>query len=196
MPDEKGKVSEQEKADLSKQRGAAAATIKDPEKRRQFIAAQGDTEGKKKDLPVLDYKNLTQEAADTQAIAQYKKGTDYVPKTGNYKLHEGEAVLTKKENEKRGDGAGKKKKHLHQVITTQARDGSWSHEHVYKDDPEHQHSSPPVFAGTSQNMEDMHSHMDDHWGPQANADAPAGGDDEAAEGAQPAGEEEAEQPAQ
>jgi hypothetical protein len=35
---------------------------------------------------------------DPRVLGSYKKGTDYVPKTGLYKLHEGEAVKTKEEN--------------------------------------------------------------------------------------------------
>jgi hypothetical protein len=93
-----------------------------------------------------------------------------------------------KEPEKSKEHAGKKK-HLHQVITTQAHDGTWSHEHVYKDHKHSPHSHPPVFAGTSQSMEDMHQHNDDHWGPQAGGEGePAeagaqGPPEEAAEGA-------------
>ena len=34
-----------------------------------------------------------------EPLGNYKKGTPYVPKTGNYKLHEGEAVIPKEENE-------------------------------------------------------------------------------------------------
>lgn len=169
MPDEKGNVTEQEKADLSKQRGAAAAKIQDPEERRKFIAAQGDTEAKKKTLPVLDYQQLSREAGEKQALASYKKGTDYVPKTGNYKLHEGEAVLTKEQNSDRGEGKRKKKKHLHKVITTRAGDGSFGHEHIYKDSPDDEQEGKPVFAGTSQSMDDLHQHMDDHLGPQEQA---------------------------
>lgn len=73
-----------------------------------------------------------------------------------------------KESEKKGEGkkGGKKaaKKHLHQVITTRAHDGSWMHEHVYKKKPEDAYTEPPVFAGTSQDMDDLHQHVDDHWG--------------------------------
>lgn len=36
----------------------------------------------------------------------YEVGTDYVPETGLAMLHEGEAVLTKKENKRRGSGGG------------------------------------------------------------------------------------------
>lgn len=69
-----------------------------------------------------------------------------------------------------GGGEGKKhKKHLHQIITTQAHDGTFLHEHVYKDKKEDHHTHPPTFAGTSSNMEDLHQHMDDHFGPQASA---------------------------
>ena len=34
----------------------------------------------------------------TKPLGSYKKGTKRVPKTGTYKLHKGEAVLTKKQN--------------------------------------------------------------------------------------------------
>lgn len=180
MPTESGKVSEQEKAELSKQRGQAAASIKDPEERRKFIAAQGDTEAKKKDLPVLDYQQLSREASTQQAIGSYKKGTDNVPKTGNYELHEGEAVLTKKENEAR-----KKKKHLHAITTTKAKDGSFVHEHHYKDSPDDEKTGKPVFGGTSATMEDLHAHMDDHLGAQQGE--PDG--DEQAQAGEPDGDE-------
>lgn len=179
MPDDKGNVTEQEKADLSKQRGVAAATIKDPEERRKFIAAQGDTEAQKKGLPVLDYQNLAKEAGNKIALASYKKGTDKVPKTGTYKLHEGEAVLTKQENEARKKG---KKKHLHKIITTRAKDGSFGHEHIYKDDPDSEQEGKPVFAGTSATMDDLHQHMDDNLNPQEEAAEGEGG-------GQPSGDE-------
>jgi hypothetical protein len=59
---------------------------------------------------------------------------------------------------------GKKKLHLHQIVTTRAKDGSFGHEHIYKEHADDVHSRPPVFAGTSQDMEDLHQHMDDHFG--------------------------------
>lgn len=105
-------------------------------------------------------------------------------------------MVAKKESEAKKPEAeskksGKKKKHLHQIITTRAHDGSFGHEHIYKDKKEDMHSHPPVFAGTSSNMEDLHQHMDDHFG---------GGDNEQAEeqgeGEQPGaggGEEEPQQ---
>jgi hypothetical protein len=102
--------TEQEKADLSKRRGQVAASITDPEARRKFIAEQGDKEAKDK-LSDSVYAKLSKDADDTEAtggknkdtgasapIASYKNGTDYVPKTGNYKLHEGEKVTPADEN--------------------------------------------------------------------------------------------------
>lgn len=90
-----------------------------------------------------------------------------------------------KDEKKGGEGKSKKaKKHLHQIITTKARDGSFGHEHVYKDHPDDEHSHPPVFAGTSQGMDDLHAHMDDHFGGGGEA---AGGGGEPAEEAAEAG---------
>lgn len=95
----------------------------------------------------------------------------------------------KPEAEKSKAAGGKKKKHLHQVITTKAKDGTFGHEHVYKDHADDAHSNPPVFAGTSHDMEDLHSHMDDHFGAgaeQAEAE-PGEGEAAAAAGGPPAG---------
>lgn len=75
-----------------------------------------------------------------------------------------------------------KKKKPHKIVTTRAEDGSFGHEHVDQD-------GRSVFAGTSQNMQDLHQHMDDHMG----------GDDEQAAEAEPqpdAGGEAAAQPEQ
>lgn len=93
----------------------------------------------------------------------------------------------KKEGEKREEGGKKKaaKKHLHQIVTTFAHDGTATHEHVYKAKKEDHHTEPPVLAGTSSNMEDLHDHMDDHAGPMMNGgggegeeEPPEGGGDE------------------
>src|ERR1017187_5365921 len=47
------------------------------------------TRGKEKRFNVDQY---------TKPLGSFKHGTDYVPKTGNYKLHEGEAVTPKEDN--------------------------------------------------------------------------------------------------
>jgi len=105
-------ISEDQRAALSKKRGAAAAGISDPDAKKKFISAQGDAESKNKgSLSDEDHARLDKEADDTLAtgglnkdtgakapLASYKNGTDYVPKTGTYKLHEGEKVTPADEN--------------------------------------------------------------------------------------------------
>jgi hypothetical protein len=97
MPD----MSEQDKADLSKKRGHAAAAISDPAQRQKFIAAQGEAEAKGK----ADYQKLGKEAEETEAtqgqniatMRSYAKGTSYVPSTGPAIVHEGEKIIPAKE---------------------------------------------------------------------------------------------------
>ena len=88
------------------------------------------------------------------------------------KEHKPEEREEKHEGKKREGGGkheGKKpKKHLHAIVTTFAHDGTAMHEHHYKAHKEDHHTEPPVFAGTSQNMEDLHQHMEDHAGPVMN----------------------------
>jgi hypothetical protein len=84
-------------------------------------------------------------------------------------------VMAEKKPEHATGTHGKKsgKKKPHKIITTRAQDGSFGHEHLYEG------SDKPVFAGTSQGMEDLHAHMDDHFGG-------AGGGEQAAEAEPPA----------
>ena len=84
--------------------------------------------------------------------------------------------------EKEHHGDKGKKKRPHKIITTRAQDGSFGHEHMYEG------SDKPVFAGTSQGMEDLHAHMDDHFG--GGGDAPAPAAEEAAGAPNPAAEAE------
>lgn len=63
----------------------------------------------------------------------------------------------------------------HKIVTTQAEDKTFSHEHHYHGQHE------PVFAGTSQNMDDLKQHMEDHFGegaaaPDGQAEAAAPGE--------------------
>lgn len=100
---------------------------------------------------------------------------------------EKEKPAGKKEHEEKKGSEHKKKKHLHQIVTTKAKDGTFGHEHIYKDHPDDAHSNPPVFAGTSSSMEDLHQHMDDHFGEgaeQAQAQ-PAQGEPDGDEAPQP-----------
>lgn len=97
------------------------------------------------------------------------------------KSEKGAAPAESKGGGKKGKAA---KQHLHQVITTKAKDGSWMHEHVYKKHPDDAFGQPPVFAGTSQDVDDLHQHVDDHWG--GGAAAGSQGEPDGDEGAAPA----------
>jgi hypothetical protein len=68
--------------------------------------------------------------------------------------------------EHKGKEAGKKPKmKLHAITTTKADDGSFVHEHHYQGKNGEHH--PPRFGGTSSDMKDLHDHMEDHFGDQA-----------------------------
>ena len=89
-----------------------------------------------------------------------------------------------------GNGGEKKpKKHLHQIIHTFAHDGSASHEHVYKDHKDDHHTHPPKFMGTSQNIEDLMQHDQDHAGPMMAGGEGEGEGDESEEAAENEGGE-------
>lgn len=99
-------LTEQQKADLAKKRGLASAKISDPNKKKAFVAKQGDTEAKG-DLDENKAKRMDREADDTIAtegeniasgVRSYQKGTKFVPKTGPANLHEGEAVIPADKN--------------------------------------------------------------------------------------------------
>jgi hypothetical protein len=179
MPDDKGNVTEQEKADLAKRRGMAANTITDPEEKRKFIAEQGDTEAKKKGLPVTDYTRLSTDSA----LKGYKDGTDYVPKTGPAVLHKGEKVVTKKDNDKLrakgiygdlsdhlGGEPQKHKKEIDHIKTRKAKSGGYIHEHHHTHPEDH-----PMEQHISADQDAMLSHMAEHMG---EAQPGAGGPDE------------------
>lgn len=61
---EEGNVSEQERADLAKERGVAAAKIADPSKRAAFIAEQGKQESKGEYGRLQHYKLRTEAAQE------------------------------------------------------------------------------------------------------------------------------------
>lgn len=88
-------VGEDEKATLSKRRGQYAAT-KTGSERKQAISAQGDAEARGKGkLSRLAYNRLSTEAA----LGGFRKGGK-VKKTGTYRLHKNERVLTAKQAKK------------------------------------------------------------------------------------------------
>lgn len=89
------RVTEEQKAQLSKRRGQAATQIVDPAERQRFISAQGDAETVNKgQLPVARAHKMSEEAG----LMGYKRGTAYVPKTGPAILHKGEAVIPANKN--------------------------------------------------------------------------------------------------
>lgn len=77
-------------------------------------------------------------------LASYKNGTPYVPKTGVYKLHEGEAVVPKEQNQMDAKTAmeaitGKKNKppkKIKEIRTRKSDDGKYVHTHLHHH-PEH-----------------------------------------------------------
>jgi len=96
-------TDEMHRADISAVRGKLAAKIKDPERRRAYIAKQGEGEkesllaigrvgGKDDDIEA----NTLDDLKKYRKMGSFKKG-GMVKKTGTYKLHKGERVLTTKQ---------------------------------------------------------------------------------------------------
>lgn len=120
----------------------------------------------------------------TRPLASFKKGTDYVPKTGVYKLHEGEKVVPAKENKMDAKSAmqditGKKAKpakKIKEIRTKKTDDGKFVHTHLHHS-PEHHADEVHV----SNNLKEAQQHLADNEGnitPQApppDAEAAEGG---------------------
>lgn len=123
----------------------------------------------------------------TKPLGSFAKGTDYVPKTGQYKLHEGEAVIPKEKNMKTHtdkmkaslSGDDKPKKEIKEIRTRKTHDGHLVHTHIHHS-PAHHPDEEHISADSAQ----LHQHMDDHSGmapndgeqpaaPAAGQDAPA-----------------------
>ena len=129
----------------------------------------------------------------SKPLGSYAKGTSHVPKTGIYKLHEGEAVIPKDKNmdsikdkmtEALGGSDKKPKKEIKEIRTRKGKSGGYIHEHHHTH-PEH-HS---MEEHTSKDAAAMHDHMEEHMGEanpgEAEADAGQHGIPEAQ--AEPAG---------
>jgi hypothetical protein len=88
---------------------------------------------------------------------------------------------TKKPEGERKQG-GKKKLHLHEIRSTQARDGSIVHHHTYKEHPDHPFTMPERGPmATSANPEEAGQHVQDQFA----MNQGAGGGDEGAGGQEP-----------
>ena len=105
----------------------------------------------------------------TKQLGSYEKGTSHVPKTGIYKLHEGEAVIPKDKNMANtkdkmvtslsGDDKKKPKKEIKEMVHTKTHNGK----HVVV----HKHHHPEHHPDETHALEDMsalHQHMEDHAG--------------------------------
>jgi hypothetical protein len=116
----------------------------------------GTHKGEDRTLPVDQW---------AKPLGSFKHGTDYVPKTGVYKLHEGEAVKTKEENKMDafahvpGRTEDKPKKEVHEIRTRKAKSGGFIHEHHHTH-PEHH----KMEEHTSPNMKSAMTHLNDHMG--------------------------------
>jgi hypothetical protein len=86
-----------------------------------------------------------------------------------------------------------KKKKLHSIRTTRADDGGFVHEHEYED--HNGHKEPPRFGGVSSDMQDLHDHMDDHFGEGAEQDDQGPQPDNGQQGTGPAAPAQAGPPA-
>lgn len=95
-----------------------------------------------------------------------------------------------KEREEHKSG-GKKKLHLAAMTHHFMEDGSIVHEHHYKDHKDSPHTHPPRMVGTSQTLEDAQQHLADHY---PGGDGEGGGEPEPNQGAQPAADQQAQDP--
>lgn len=100
-------------------------------------------------------------------LGSYEKGTSHVPKTGIYKLHEGEAVIPKDKNmadvkDKMMESLGgekKPKKEIKEMVHRKTANGKHivTHKHHH---PEHH----PDEDHAMNDMAELHQHMEDHAG--------------------------------
>lgn len=61
------------------------------------------------------------------------------------------------------DGEKPKKKHLHQIVTEAAHDGSLTHHHIYKDRKEDTFSHPSRLMATSSTPEEAGDHVSEQF---------------------------------
>lgn len=95
----------------------------------------------------------------------------------------------KEEKKPEHEGAKKPKHKLRSIHTHFTDDGGAVHEHHYED-----HKGQPMaprYGGVSSDMADLHQHMDDHAGPEMNAQ----GEAEPTDGTEPENPGEADTPA-
>jgi hypothetical protein len=96
-------------SDATPAKGTAAkpAPIDKVNKGREY----GDAEGAKRGEKKIDTTDMT------KPLGSFAKGTDSVPKTGVYKIHEGEAVVSNKDKKMSGEHTPKEKAHFHRAMS-------------------------------------------------------------------------------
>jgi len=97
----------------------------------------------------------------TKPLGSLKTGTPYVPKTGMYQLHEGEAVVPKEKNTMNAadammgiTGKAKPPKKIHTIKTHKSDDGKLIHTHQH-----HHAAHHPDETHISNNMKEATDHM-------------------------------------
>ena len=119
-------------------------------------------------MPSLSKIDTTPRFGMGRPLGSFKKGTSHVPKTGIYKLHEGEAVIPKEKNmdsvkdkmiSSLGGDEKKPKKEVKEIRTRKGKSGGYIHEHHHTH-PEHH----PMEEHTSKDSAAMHDHMEEHMG--------------------------------
>lgn len=120
-------------------------------------------------------------------LGSFKNGTSHVPKTGVYKLHEGEAVIPKDTNmnastamEKITGKKGVPEKKIHKITTHKTDDGKMIHTHQHHHPMHH-----PDETHVSNNVKEAQDHME-AMEPQMSAQPPAMPEAAPAAGAAPA----------
>lgn len=120
--------------------------------------------------PKARYGDKPGEKRPEEVLGNYKKGTDRVPKTGAYKLHEDEAVLNKDEAAKHRamkaaaeimGGEPEKPKSKKEIKELRIRKAQGGKSHII----EHHHTSPvdhPMEEHTTHGNENMIMHMLQH----------------------------------
>lgn len=131
--------------------GTPAAPTPKPAPKTDSGARYGDRPGEKR----LDVTEAL------KPLGSFKTGTPYVPKTGNYTLHEGEAVVPKEKNTMNASdamagitGKAKPPKKIHKITTHKSDDGKMIHTHQH-----HHPAHHPDETHVSNNMKEATDHM-------------------------------------
>ena len=155
-----GKASQMSDSAPAAKPAAAAAPAKPAPAAKKYGSGPGE-----KRIDVTDM---------VKPLGSYEKGTPYVPKTGIYQLHEGEAVTPKEKNPMNAMDAmskiagkqAKPEKKIHKITTHKTDDGKLIHTHMH-----HHSNHHPDETHVSNNIDEAQEHMA-AMEPQMSAQAP------------------------